>query len=123
MSSSSDEEFLAEQPSSNSEGEYETLAELQLEKRSPQACTVKGTKKKAISKVVLGKKKHDRSNKTPTTNDDSKKKRLMSFTPEESLLVAKAFLKVSSNAKHSADKKTKRFWEEIHIWQPAHHYV
>jgi hypothetical protein len=108
MSSSSDEEFLAEQPSSNSEGEYETLAELQLEMCSPQACTVNRMKKKASPKVALGKKKHARRNKTPTTNDDSKKMCSTSCTPEELLLVAKAFMKVSSNAKHGTDKKAEK---------------
>ncbi len=39
----------------------------------------------------------------------------MSFSPEELLLDAKPFLKVSSTAKHGTDKKMEKFWEDMHL--------
>ena len=61
------------------------------------------------------KKKPTRKKKAPTTTDDCDKKHPTSFGPEELLLVTKAFMKVSSNAKHSTDKTREKFWEDIHI--------
>ena len=47
--------------------------------------------------------------------DRNDKKRSTSFSPEELLLVAKAFIKVSLNVKLGTDKKMEKFWEDIHL--------
>jgi len=47
--------------------------------------------------------------------DDSDKKRSLSFTREELLLVSMTFMKVSNNAKHGTDKKADKFWDDIHL--------
>ena len=46
---------------------------------------------------------------------DTDKKRSSSFSPEELLLVSKAFMKLSNNAKHGTDKKANKFWDDIHL--------
>ena len=61
------------------------------------------------------KKNPTRKKKAPITTNNHDKKRSTSFSPEELLLVAKAFMKVSSNAKHGIDKKMEKFWEDIHL--------
>jgi hypothetical protein len=37
-----------------------------------------------------------------------------SYSADELLLNAKAFMKVSTNTKHSTDKKAKKFWDEVY---------
>jgi hypothetical protein len=37
----------------------------------------------------------------------------VSYGADELLLVAKAFMKVPCDAKHSADRKAEKFWEEV----------
>jgi hypothetical protein len=37
------------------------------------------------------------------------------FGIEEQLLVARTFMKVSNNAKHSTDKKAEIFWDEVYV--------
>ena len=44
----------------------------------------------------------------------SARSRTASFGSEELLLVARAFMKVSTDAKHSTDKKAEKFWDEVH---------
>jgi hypothetical protein len=36
------------------------------------------------------------------------------FSSDELLLVARAFMKVSTDAKHSTDKKAEKFWDEVY---------
>ena len=61
------------------------------------------------------KKKLPKKKKAVTIIDDCEKKRSMSFGPEELLLVAKSFMKVSSNMKHGTDKKMEKLWDDIHL--------
>ncbi len=44
----------------------------------------------------------------------STRSRTASFGSEELLLVARAFMKVSNDPKHSTDKKAEKFWDEVH---------
>jgi hypothetical protein len=62
------------------------------------------------------KKKLPKKKKASTKMDGNNKKHSTSFSPEELLLVEKAFfMKVSSNLKHGTDKKMEKFWEDIHL--------
>jgi len=47
--------------------------------------------------------------------DNADKKCSSSFSPEELLLVSRAFIKVNNNAKHVTDKKADKFWDDIHL--------
>ena len=117
-SESSDGEFVASEDlssGSDDKSESETLAELE-KVRSKAGRATKKTKKTKRPTVASAKKKMPtKKKKAPTTTDDRDKKRSTSFIPEELLLVAKAFMKVCSNAKLGTDKKMEKFWEDIHI--------
>ena len=56
-----------------------------------------------------------KKNNAVTKTGCNNKKHSTSFSPEELLLVAKAFMKVNSNAKVGTDKKMEKFWEDIHL--------
>ncbi len=45
---------------------------------------------------------------------NSNRCRSSSYSEDELLLVAKAFMKVSTNAKHSTDKKADKFWYKVY---------
>ncbi len=131
-SASSDGEYVASVASSSDsddESECETLTELQ-KVRSNSGRATKKTKRKKRTTVASAKEKMPKkkkkaptptkkaptpTKKAPTTTDDRDRKRSTSFSPEELLLVAKAFMKVSSNAKLGMDKKMEKFWEDIHV--------
>jgi hypothetical protein len=70
----------------------------------------------------VGKKKQKKSksstNTTANTTGKGKKAGSTTFTPDELLLLSKAYMKVSCNAKHGTDKKAEKFWDDI-----ALHYV
>ena len=79
-------------------------------------------KRKHNTKKQGGKRKRNKS-KTSTitaanTTGKGKKAGSTTFTPDELLLLSKAYMKVSCNAKHGTDKKAEKFWDDI-----ALHYV
>ena len=47
------------------------------------------------------------------TMGKGKKAGSTAFTPDELLLLSKAYMKVSCNAKHGTDKKAEKFWDDI----------
>ena len=127
-SASSDGQFVASKDSSSNsddKSECETLAELERG-HTKVGWAAKQTKKNKHPTVASAKKKQPTRKKkaptisaptisAPTTTDDCNTKHSTSFSPEELLSVAKAFMKVSSNAKHPTDKKMEKFWEDIHL--------
>ncbi len=103
--SSEDDYVASEASSSGGELESETLADLE-QMHAKLATTTNKTKSTKYPIPASAKKKTPpKKKKDVTTTDDSEKKCSTSFSPEELLLVAKAFMKVSSNAKHGTDKK------------------
>ncbi len=115
-STSLDGEYNASDCSSvGSESESETLAD--LEKLHLKASTTtKKTKSTKHPEPASAKKKNlTKKNNALTETDHNNKKHSTSFSPEELLLVAKAFRKVSTNAKVGTDKKMEKFWEDIRI--------
>jgi hypothetical protein len=83
---------------------------LESEPRTIQKPRKNTTKKKTPKKTA--------KKKTPSTNGKGKKAGSTTFTPDELLLLSKAYMKVSCNAKHGTDKKADKFWDDI-----ALHYV
>ena len=79
-------------------------------------------KQKPNTKKQVGKKKHTKSksstNTTVNTTGKGKKAGSTTFTPDELLLLSKAYMKVSCNAKHRTNKMAEKFWDDI-----ALHYV
>jgi hypothetical protein len=100
----------------SSESDQETLREIEARKR---AASRPAPKKQSSTKVTKA------TNQTKSNKSKTKKKknssgesvsarcRSVAFRSEELLLVSKAFMKVSNNAKHSTDKKAEKFWDEV----------
>ena len=98
-----------------SESESEMLADLE-KLRTKAGTTTKKTKSTKHPEPASAKKKNlTKNNNASAKSDHNDKKHSTSFSPEELLLVTKAFMKVSSNAKLSTDKKMEKFWEDIHL--------
>ena len=120
----SDNEYVEEQSSSSSDEESKTLAAVELKKRNSKGRSVangspkthlvtRGRKRKASPNVLSSAKKQQQKKKASSMTDDADKKHSSSFSPEELLLVSRAFMKVSNNAKHDTDKKADKFWDDI----------
>ena len=101
----------------SSESDQETLREIEARKR---ALSRPVSKKQSSTKVMKA------TNQTKSNKSKTKKKknssgesvsaccRSVAFGSEKLLLVLKAFMKVSNNAKHSTDKKAEKFWDEVY---------
>ena len=98
-----------------SESESETLADQEKLCLKAGAMTKKTKSMKHPEPASTKKKTLTEKNNALLDMDCNDKKRLTSFSPEELLLVAKACMKVSSNAKLGTDKKMEKFWEDIHL--------
>ena len=100
----------------SSKSDQETLREIEARKC---AASRSASKKQSSTKVTKA------MNQTKSNKLKTKKKKNSSgesvsaccrpaaFGSEELLLVSKAFMKVSNNAKHSTDKKAEKFWDEV----------
>jgi hypothetical protein len=53
--------------------------------------------------------------KASSMTDDADKKRSLSFSSVELLLVSRAFMKVRNNEKHGIDRNADKFWYDIHL--------
>ncbi len=90
-----------------SESDQETLVEVEARKRAAES------KKRSSSKA-------GKSTQPPRNTRSQKKKinsnrcRSGSYSADELLHIAKAFMKVSTNAKHSTEKKAKKFWDKVY---------
>ena len=91
----SEDDYVTSEASSSG-GELEMLADLE-HLRANVATTTKKTKS-TIHPIPASakKKKPPKKKKAVTTTDDHEKKRSTSFSPDELMLVAKSFMKVSS---------------------------
>ena len=85
----------------SSESDQETLVEIQARKHS-EAASKKQSGNKASKPVKPPRKKKAHKE---TSDAVSARSYLVLFGVEELLLVARGFMKVSNNAKHSMDKK------------------
>jgi hypothetical protein len=116
ISASLDGEYVASDCSTNgSETESETLADLEQMRMKASATTKKTNRTNHPKHASAKNRKLPKKNKASTKTDGNEKKQENSFSPEELLLVAKAFMKASSNSKHGTDKKMQKFWDDIHL--------
>ena len=90
-----------------SESDDKTLAGIEAWKRAAESR--KRNSSKSVKSAQPPKKKRSRRKKI-TSNCCC----TGSYSAEELLLVARAFMRVSTNAKHSTDKKAKKFWDEVY---------
>ncbi|KAL3796759.1 hypothetical protein HJC23_010906 [Cyclotella cryptica] len=103
MSNADDSDFTprADESEESSSSDQDTLVEVAEKKRAA------GEASKKRSGVPKAEK--------PAGKGAGARHRTASFGSEELLLVARAFMKVSTDAKHSTDKKAEKFWDEV--WQ------
>ena len=71
------------------------------------------TPRKRKPQKQAGKKKRKKKATSVNTTGKGKKAGSTTFTPDELLLLSKAYMKVSCNAKHGTDKKAEKFWDDI----------
>jgi len=110
--SSSDDDYASysNREESNDSEELETLTHI-------AACEKRGSKKRSKTAKLPSKspKRQAAKNKSSATSSAVVRSRSVSYSSDELLLVSKAFMKVSCDAKHSTDKKAEKFWEEVSI--------
>lgn len=90
----------------SSESDRETLNEIGRRKRAAEAS-------KNREKKVAQRPKKKTARKKKKTDHPSNRCRTSAYGAEELLLVSKAFMKVSTDAKHATDKKAEKFWDEV----------
>jgi len=95
----------------SSKSDQEMLVEIQARKRS-EVASKKQSGNRASKPVKPAWKKKARKKKSDAVSAHS---RSVSFGVEELLLVVRACMKVSNNAKHSTDKKAESFWDEVYV--------
>ena len=96
---SSEDEYVASEASSNgSESESETLADLEQLRATVATRSQKSKSMTRSTSASSTKKKPPKKKKAVETTDDREKKRSTSFSPEELLLVAKAFILKRTNS-------------------------
>jgi hypothetical protein len=95
----------------SSDSDQETLEEVATRKHAEAAATLKKRNGNLTKPSQPPKKKSQKK----TGDTVSARSRSVSFGVEELLLVARAFMKVSQNAKHSTDKKADKFWDEVYV--------
>lgn len=110
MSNADDSDFspsAAATSEASSESDQETLVEIADRKRAEGA----SKKRSAVATAA----KPPKKTRKKKSNSVSARSRSVSFGSEELLLVARAFMKVSNDAKHSTDKKAEKFWDEVYL--------
>ena len=110
--SSSHDDYASDgnkEESRNSE-ELETLAQIAAREKS-----VSKKRSKTAKLPSKSPKRQAAKNKSSATSSGNVRSRSVSYSSHELLLVSKAFMKVSCDAKHSTDKKAEKFWEEVSI--------
>ena len=111
MSNADDSDFTprAEESEDSSSSDQDTLVEVAEKKRAAG----EASKKRSAAQKAAKPAKKTRANKKAGKAAGARC-RTTSFGSEELLLVAKAFMKVSMDAKHSTDKKAEKFWDEVY---------
>ena len=109
---SSDDDYASDsnEEESDDSKELETIAQI--------AACEKSVSKKRSKKVQQHSKNTKRvasKSNSSTTSSAVVRSLSVSYSADELLLVAKAFMKVSCDAKHSTDKKAEKFWEEVSL--------
>ena len=95
----------------SSESDQKMHVKIQARKCS-EAASKKRSGNKALKPVKPPRKKKAHKK---TGDAVSARSRSVSFGVEELLLVARAYMKVSNNAKHSTHKKAEKFWDEVYV--------
>jgi hypothetical protein len=110
MSSDDDYTSGSNEEESDDSKEFESLAQIATREKSVSKKRSKKVQQPSKStKRVAGK------SNSSTTSSAVVRSRSVSYSADELLLVAKAFMKVSCDAEHSTDKKAERFWEEVSL--------
>ena len=97
-----------------SDSESEILTQIEGLKRSEES--TKKHKAKTVRNTATGPKKKTtkkRSSVTKEARPASARSRSAAYTADEFLLVAKAFMRASCDAKHATDRKAEKFWDEV----------